>query len=207
MFYNRWERAQCDLADEGHGENIRVVQWRGGYRELSNNNREQSWPSKCASSLSSSPHLLLFVLSPFFSCFIFTVEYTWCSLSIAWVTIDFSSLCSLVGCLTQEFSDTQGFVVALWSFSTSSVRPSYPYITKTSYRFRTAYLSGCPMNVVCTGSSLEPHRSGMTFHWSSRTLTAVFYKVRKISQSFILELLRNPCILNILKIQTQSNRV
>lgn len=63
-------------------------------------------------------------------------------------------------------------------------------------------LSGCPMNTICTGSSLEPHSSGMTFHWSSRTLTAVFYKVRKISQWFILEPLRNPCILNSLKIQT-----
>lgn len=151
----------------------------GSYGELSNNNREQSWPSKCASSLSSSPHLLLFALSPFYSCFIFTVEYTWCSLSIAWVTIDFCSLCSLGGCLTQEFSDTQGFVVALWSFSLSSVRPAYPYITKMSHRFRTAYLSGYPLNTGCTGSSLEPHRSGMTFHWSSRMHSAVFLNGEK----------------------------
>lgn len=93
------------------------------------------------------PHrsLLLLISSFFYSLPSFLVsssrsnipDAAWASeLSIAWVTIDFSSLCSLVGCLTQEFSDTQGFVVALWSFSTSSVHPSYPYITKMSYCFR-----------------------------------------------------------------------
>lgn len=52
-------------------------------------------------------------LSLVFSCFVFTVEYTWYCLGLAWVGIDFSSLCSVGGCLTQEFRDPRGFVVAL----------------------------------------------------------------------------------------------
>lgn len=100
-------------------KNISIV-YRREARELSNNNREQRWPSRCASSLSSSPRLLLHSLSFVFSCFVFTVECTWCCLSIAWVAIDFPSLCSVGGCMMLKFRGTQDSVVALCSFFMSS---------------------------------------------------------------------------------------
>lgn len=46
-------------------KNISIVHWREDW-ELSSNNREQCWPSKCASSLSSSTCLLLCSLSCLF---------------------------------------------------------------------------------------------------------------------------------------------
>ncbi len=100
-------------------KNISIV-YRREARELSNNNREQRWPSRSASSLSSSPRLLLHSLSFVFSCFVFTVECTWCCLSIAWVAIDFPSLCSVGGCMMLKFRGTQDSVVALCSFFMSS---------------------------------------------------------------------------------------
>lgn len=88
----------------------------------------QNVPHRSLPLLSSS-----FALSFFFSCFVFTVEYTWCCLGIAWVGIDFSSLCSVGGCLAEEFRDTQGFVVAFVPFPRLHSGPAYLYITKMPY--------------------------------------------------------------------------
>lgn len=83
--------------------------------------------------------------------FIFTVEYTWCCLGIAWVGIDFSFLCSVGGCLAQEFRDTQGFVVAFVSFSTSLLWSSRSIHHKNAPPLCAAHLTGCPLYASLTG--------------------------------------------------------
>lgn len=82
-------------------KNITIVHWR------------EEWNAALAFKMCLIAVLLsssLFVLYLVFSCFIFTVEYTWCRLGIAWVSIDSSPLCAVGRCLMQEFRNTQGLL-------------------------------------------------------------------------------------------------
>lgn len=54
----------------------------------------------------------------------FMAECTWCCLDVAWVSIDFFSLCCVNRCLMQEFRRTHSFAGAHCSFFVSSTSPS-----------------------------------------------------------------------------------
>lgn len=111
---------------------------------------------------------LPFLISSFalslFSCFVFTVEYTWCCLNIAWVCIDFSSRCSVGGCLTQEFRNSQGFLEALCTFP---LRSSLSIHHKNALSLCAAHLTWCPLNVASLASQSGAHGACVTFHKSS----------------------------------------
>lgn len=119
---------------------------RSSWRIKDNNNKqEQCWPSKCSS------------LSLFFTCFIFTVGSTWCRLNLAWVSIDFLSLCSPGGCLAQEISDTHSRAGALYSFSASLVCSSLSYHKSIFFSpifSRAAIFRRCPLSSGLTAIDL-----------------------------------------------------
>lgn len=145
--------------------------------------------------LSSSPPALYLV----FSCFVFTVEYTWRCPGIAWVSIDFSPLCRVGRFLMQGFRDTQGFVVFLYCFSMSSPWPSLFIHHKNALSLCAAHL---------TPSESRPH-------WCSRGLTGAAglsitaTGCTKTSAVFILKKkyagdwfhLGDPCICNSWRVQ------
>lgn len=126
MLHIRWGKKASSYQKEIHKKYKNLLN--GKATKLSKNEEQHLPPENALLVSSSFPPLLSLSLAFFFSCFIFTVGYTWCCLGLAWVSIDFSSLCSLGGCLTQGFSDTRSFVVALYSFSLSPIQSSLSYI-------------------------------------------------------------------------------
>lgn len=74
-----------------------------------------------------------------FPSFFFMAECTWCCLDVAWVSIDFFSLCCVSRCLMQEFRRTHSFAGAHCSFFVSSTSPSLfiPHKKKTAHQCMT----------------------------------------------------------------------